>query len=348
MAEFAQTKLLRLAGLIIVLVLFIVSIKSSALLLPNASILAGSSVPSAVTSHSFLFDIATAGTLGSVRFEYCSNSPVIGAPCTAPAGLDVSSASLSAQAGETGFSIDVANTDANHLVIIRASAVAVTGPVSYGFSGAVNPSTPNAQIFIRIMTYASGDASGPYTDAGVAILNTAGNVSTSGYVPSYIVACVGVTVALDCSSTTGSSADFGTLSTTQAKTVTSQLAVATNDPFGYTTYVLGATLTSDNNVIPAMVSPSASNPGISQFGLNLRANTNPTIGSDAEGVGSATVQANYNGVNQFQFVNNTAVSKSVLPTEHNRFTASYIANISPTQGVGSYSTGLTYLTIAGF
>jgi len=198
------------------------------------------------------------------------------------------------------------------------------------------------------MTYASIDASGPYTDAGVAVFSMAGNVSTSGYVPSYVVACVGIVVSTDCSNTTGSSADFGTLSRTQARAVTSQLAVATNDPFGYTTYVLGSTLTSGNNVIAALASPTASSPGSGQFGMNLRANTDPTIGSDLEGVGSASVQAGYSSVNQFKFVNNTSVAKSTLPTEYNRFTISYIANISAAQSPGNYSTSLTYLTITGF
>lgn len=348
MTGFAQTKSFRFMIVLITSALFLLSARSGALLLPNASILIASSVPSAVTTHSFVFDIATAGSLGSVQFEYCSNGPLVGSPCTAPAGLDVSGASLSAQTGATGFLVDGVNTDSNHLVITRAASAAGTGPVSYGFSGVVNPSTPNTTVFVRIMTYASIDASGSYTDAGATVFSTAGNVSTSGYVPSYMVACVGIVVSLDCTNTTGSSADFGTLSTTQPKAVTSQFAVATNDPFGYTTYVLGATLTSDNNVIPAIASATASSPGSGQFGLNLRANTDPTIGSNAEGVGTAAAQAGYNLVNQFRFVNNTAVTKSVLPTEFNRFTVSYIANIGLSQNPGNYSASITYLTVAGF
>lgn len=348
MTRFVKTKLSKIFVALIVVACVLASNRSVALLLPNASILIASSVPSVITTHSFVFDIATAGSLGSIRFEYCSNGPLVGSPCTAPAGLDVSGATLSSQTGATGFSVDAGSTDSNHLVITRAAVATGTGPVSYGFSGVVNPSTPNAQIFVRIMTYASTDASGPYTDAGATVFSTAGNVSTSGYVPSYLVACVGIVVSLDCTNTTGSSADFGTLSTTQPKAVTSQFAVATNDPFGYTTYVLGTTLTSDNNTIPALAIATVSSPGSGQFGLNLRANTDPTIGSNSDGVGSATAQTGYDSVNQFRFVNNTAVTKSVLPTEFNRFTVSYIANIGVGQSPGNYSASITYLTVVGF
>ena len=327
-------------------VLLTTIINTVALRLPSASVLVGTSVPSAATSHTFSFEIASAGPLGSIRFEYCSNDPLIGAPCFAPAGLDVSSASLTSQTGETGFVINPLGTDANHLLLTRVVAAASTVPVVYAFDGLINPSTAGVSTFIRIYTYPTSDGTGAYTDAGAAIFSTSGQLSTSGFVTPYITSCVGISVALDCSSTTGSLADFGNLTTSTDAAVTSQLSMATNDPTGYIAYVFGTTLTSGNNTIPALGAPTASNPGNSQFGINLRANSSPTVGSDPQGIGSGTASGGYDNPDLFQFVNNSAIASSPIPTEFNRFTVSYIANINGSQSAGNYASTITYVAIA--
>src|ERR1700744_794834 len=43
------------------------------------------------------FDLSTAGMLGSITVQFCSNDPIPEDSCTLPAGFDVSSATLTTQ-----------------------------------------------------------------------------------------------------------------------------------------------------------------------------------------------------------------------------------------------------------
>jgi hypothetical protein len=107
-------------------------------------------------------------------------------------------------------------------------------------------------------------------------------------------------------------------------------------------------MTSGNNVIPAVNPTGTSKVGVSQFGLNLRANSNPAIGADPQGVGTGVPVAGYNTPNQFKFVNGGNIASSNLTTEFNKMTASYIVNISSAQPPGIYATTITYLAVGDF
>src|SRR5579862_2225174 len=68
--------------------------QSIAAQLGTRSIAIGSSQPSVVTTHTFNFMTTTAGNIGSIQFDYCTNGPFFGTPCTAPSGMSVSSATI--------------------------------------------------------------------------------------------------------------------------------------------------------------------------------------------------------------------------------------------------------------
>jgi hypothetical protein len=330
---------------IIVSPLFLYKKVFSAQLL-NRSVAIGSSVPSAVTNHLFRFDLITVGNIGSIQFEYCSNSPLNTSPCTPPAGLDVSSAIISSQTGEVGFSMDPGTT-VNSILISRPSSLNSAVSVSYNFSNIVNSSSPFDTNYVRISSYATSDGSGPKTDEGSVAFAIDTNVTVSGFVPPYLTFCVGVTVAGDCSSASGEFLSFGELITSQPRYLTSQFAGATNDPGGYSTFVAGLTMTSGTNVIPALNSPQPSVPGVSQFGMNLRSNSNPGVGSNPSGVGSSIPVVDFNQVNLFKF-GNQVVTSSSNSTDFNLFTVSYIVNIADSQPAGIYNTTLTYIATAAF
>src|SRR5262245_14356557 len=65
----------------------------------------GGSKPSGVVNHLFTFTLPTTGTLGSILFLYCTIPGSITDPCTTPAGLDTTSATMGSQSGATGFSL---------------------------------------------------------------------------------------------------------------------------------------------------------------------------------------------------------------------------------------------------
>lgn len=315
--------------------------------LPSRSVTISDSAPSAVNTHRYNFTIETVGSVGSIEFEYCTNSPEIGAFCNVPSGMDVDNAVLSSQSGETGFSIDNANTTPNRLVITRPAGLTSAIPVSYTFDNVTNHIQPRLTIFVRISTFASTDATGPRSDSGAVAYSTTGGISVSGFVPPYLTFCVGVVVALNCANAIGTSLDFGEFSTNQPRFLTSQFSVATNDPAGYAATLAGTTMTSGNNTINPLNSPQSSQPGTSQFGMNLRSNSNPAVGANPSGGGASTIAANYNVPNQFVFINQV-ITSSTLPTDYNLFTASYIVNISDAQNPGIYSTTLTYIATAAF
>ena len=317
--------------------------------LVDRTISLGSSFASEVTTHSYDFTTATASVVGSIQFEYCSNSPLFMEPCVAPAGLDVTASSISAQSGITGFSVSGVSTP-NSLVITRTPIAETPISASYVFDSITNPSAANSVVYTRITVFDNIDGTGAVVDTGAVAFVTEEPFDITAFVPPYMTFCVGVTVALDCSSTSGFLADFGEFSESTATTATSQFAVSTNDPTGYNTFITGQTMTSGANIIQSLSTQSFSNPGTPQFGLNLRANTNPSVGANPEAgpVANGSPAANYNIPNQFRFVDGDLIAGSNNSTGFNKYTASYIVNVPPDQQPGVYAATLTYTSIASF
>ncbi len=314
--------------------------------LNNRSVTIGTSTPSATTSYRFRFDIPSVNTVGSIVIEFCQTSPLYAVTCVLPSGFNASAATLTSQTGEVGFSIDPSSTN-NTIVLTRSPSLTSIGTARYNFSGIVNQDFIGTS-YIRVATHASTDGSGPRIDSGGLAYSTAYGVSVDAYVPPYLTFCVGVTVAGDCSSATGQFLGFGELTSNAPRYLTSQYAGATNDPGGFSASVTGVTMTSGSNVIPALASPTPSFPGTSQFGMNVRSNTNPGVGADPSGLGTSMPTSDYSQANLFTFKNNQVVSASNLSTDFNLFTVTYLVNVRQGQAPGVYNTTLTYIAVAAF
>ena len=308
------------------------------------SLFIGSSTAGATTNHVFGFTYATAGTVGSIVFEYCT-SPLLALPCVAPTGVDATGAILTDQTGETGFGIT--DTTNNMIVLTRPPSNATTIASVYSFSDIVNPTIPN-EFFVRISTYASADGTGSFTDYGAVVNSIAQGVALSGEVPPILNFCVGLTVTVDCTSAEGNLVELGTLTPDGAGRGSSQMAAGTNADFGVAITVQGTTLTSGNNEITANSTPTPNAPGNGQFGLNLRANSDPFIGEDPIGPGIANPAVSYNIPNRFMFKSGDIVATSPDVTDIRKFTVSYLANVPPTQFPGIYTATITYICTALF
>lgn len=313
----------------------------------NRSVRLSSSFPSEVVNHTFTFTTPTSSILGSVQFQYCTNSPLLIDPCTAPAGLNVATAGIASQAGLTGFSVSGAST-ANNLILTKAPVVSAPVASTFVFSNITNPSTSNQVVYVRISTFTNINATGATIDTGAVVFVVDDRFDITAYVPPYMTFCVAVTVALDCSSTSGFLGDFGEFSEFSPVATTTQFAVATNDPMGYNTFLGGQTMTSGTNIIPGLGIQTSSASGTSQFGINLRENSFPSVGADVQGIGTGVPAPNYNTPNQFRFVNGDRIAGSSLTTNFNRYTISYIVNISDDQTPGVYAATITYTSIANF
>lgn len=309
-----------------------------------------SSQTSEVARYILSFSGQSAGDVGSIRLQLCANDPFPGQPCTAPSGLDVTAANLVDQVGMTGFTIHPATT-ANELVLTRTAQPIVPGTSSYTFENILNPDTQGT-VFGRLETFLSEDATGPNKDAaGLALAFLNDRVSVQTTVPPYLLFCIGNLIQpFDCDTALGSYVDFGELSPTRTATGQTQMVVATNADDGYTIRALGTTMTSGVNTIEPLTSPDISRRGVSQFGMNLRANTTPFFGaepqSSAESIG--VVAPRYNSPNVYTFQSGDVLVSAPDPDNFRLFTVSYITNVSSDQAPGVYVSTLQYIATASF
>lgn len=316
--------------------------------LDQRSLTMASSIPGATTRYQFVFTIPTSGPLGSIEFEFCDNTPLFGQPCTPPAGFNISAATLFSQGGEVGFNVDSGLTTANKLVISRSPSMTLGGLVGYTFDGVINGSNSGIS-YGRFSTYPTSDTSGPATDQGAVAYQLTPQFSLSAEVPPFLELCVGVIISgIDCTTASGDYVDMGDFVTTRASTGRTQMVVSTNADFGYAISASGNTMTSGNNVIPSLASPTVSIPGTSQFGINLRANNSPVVGEEPGGNGLGQPTANYNIPNRFTYVPGAIIATHNDVEDHRKYTVSYLVNINRNQPPGIYSSTFTYTATGSF
>lgn len=297
-------------------------------------------------SYGFSFDLFTMSTVGSIELKFCSNSALFDDPCDPPWGFDASNVTISNETGVTGLLVH-ANSGSSDVILSRPPGVVGAVPVSFDLNNIINPADPGS-FYVRMFTYPTTDATGVPTDIGAAALAITDEVTVSAEVPPYLIFCSAATIpSLDCSNTDGNYVNLGDLSAERTATGETQLLAATNADFGYTIRSLGPTMTSGNNILPAMQT-TTSQAGTSQFGINLRKNTAPSVGRDADGGGSADATAGYNQPNRFRYVDGDVIAAAGSVQDYRRFTVSYVVNVNKNQAPGVYVTTLTYLCLANF
>ncbi len=317
--------------------LTILSGQASAAQLTGRSLTLGSSVASATTTYAFTFTIPTTGTIvKSFAADICTTAS---GSCSTPSGFSNTSSTLTGQptnlGDASGWTVSTATSGSLRLSK-SGNTTTPSSSQTVSFSNVVNPSATNSTFFARITTYS--DASWTTAvDTGTVAASTAGQIT--------VTASVDETLTFTLSSAT---AALGTLTTSTTGSATSTMSAATNANSGYAITVNGTTLTSGANTITALASQTASSQGSSQFGINLKSNATPSIGSEVSGSGSGTATSNYGTADQFRFVTGDTVASASGPTNSNTYTVSYIANISGSTKPGSYSTALTYIATATF
>lgn len=315
--------------------------------LESRKIILNNARPGATTEYTVQMTPQDTAAVGSLRVRFCANSPLLDTPCTAPPGLNVSGVVVTTQSGMTGFTVH-SSTTTNVLVLTRTPSAPMAIPTQLTLGNIVNPHDVGT-FFARLETFSSTDASGIRNDYGGVALSTTTDVTVSTYVPPYMMFCVGTTIApFDCATAAGSYIDFGELSTAGPKYGSTQLLLSTNAGGGYNIHVLGTTLTSGNNIIPALDNPNTSRPGVSQFGINVRANRTPAIGADVQGPGSGQPAGRYNQPDFFAFASGDMIASSVREDDYRLYTVSVLVNRSANQQPGIYVSTLTFVATATF
>ena len=333
-------------------------ITTRSLLLQNGSGGDGGSKAGGVVNHFFTFTLPTAGNVGAIQFLYCTSAT---GTCTTPTGLVTTSSIYGVETGATGFTINNTTNGAPYITRV-ASSVSAGTVVSYHLNSVTNPTTTNQTFYVRLSTYVATTPTGGTVDTGSVAASTATQVLISGIMPESLIFCVGGTVSTtvgipDCSTATSGTISFNQLfAPTATSTVTSQMAASTNAGSGYNITVSGTTLTSGSNTITALSTAGVGIHGVSQFGMNLKANTTATstvaVGSEVAPIANGSnyrgqAIAPYNTVDTFKFVSGDSIANSAnggtSGTDAQIFTVSYIVNVPGSQPAGTYTSTLTYV-----
>jgi hypothetical protein len=288
------------------------------------------------------------GNVGSINFQYCTAAT---GTCTMPTTMISTSATLSAQSGATGFTI-VATTNGAPYITRTAATITAGTALSYTLSNVTNTATLGT-FYIRVTTYTAAALGGSVVDAGVVAASTANQIVLNATVPETLSFCVYNTGGT-CADASTSVVNLGVLSAASTGTGTSKFQASTNAATGYIVTVNGTTLTSGSNTIAAYAALTATPAvGTSGFGMNLRADTTPSVASSAD-VAHGTAPAigaygtNYGTVNSFSFTTGDTIFSAAGPSNTDTFTAAYIANMGGAQAAGLYTTTLTYVCTATF
>jgi hypothetical protein len=337
----------------------------------------GGSMISGVVNHFFEFTVpSTATAIGSIQFEYCTTAAdSLAVPaCVTPSGLDTTLAGTSlgseAGSGASGFTLNK-TTQGKPYLTKAAPAAPSSGDLKFRLDGIMNPDTEGT-FYVRIKTFTGANLGGTNTDAGTVAASTAEQIVLTGIMPESLVFCVGADVLKtagvpDCTTATGGAISFDQLfSPTSTASAVSRMVASTNAGAGYIITVNGPTLTSGSNTIAGIAAPAASQTGIAQFGLNLRANTiaaapgfpgvSPTDSRDIDSPSNFALNLNgrptpdYALPDTFKFVSGDIVADSNFNTAGNPdasdaqiYTVSYIANVPGSQPAGTYVSTLTYI-----
>jgi hypothetical protein len=328
----------------------------------NRSLYINSPVPGATTKYVVSLTPNNQGvtdpTIGSVELLFCydpipserlsAENPVDHHPCVAPTGLDVSHAVLSDQTGETGFTI--ASQTTNRIVLTRTALPANEVASTYTFDNIVNPTDTSRSFAIRLSDYNSTDASGAVINLGSVLSEVGNGPVLETQVPPQLVFCLAGGVDVNCTNTLGGNyTDMGNLDPERTLLAESQMAVGTNASDGFVITVNGPTMEAGTHVINALTTPTVSAPGNSQFGINLRANTEPNIGQDPDGqFTNAVPMPDYDIPNEFVYRDGDVVASAPNVSLLRRFTVSYIVNSPPELRPGVYTTTLTFICSGRF
>jgi hypothetical protein len=319
----------------------------AAMRLQDRSLYINSGAAGATTFYKLSFRYMSPDPVGSVELLFCDD-PIPYHPCTIPTGMDVSGATLSQQTGETGFSIGTQST--NRIVLTRAPGAPTDPMSSYLFDNVVNPTSTGNAFAIRIKTHASSNASGPQIDFGSVRSQVVTPIEIVTQVPPMLIFCLAEQVEDNCVGTNDVYYnDMGELKPDGTLTAQSQMAVGTNASGGFAIVANATPMSAGTNVIDSPTEPTLSQQGTNQFGINLVANTSPTVGSNPEGAWTnAVVSDGYDQTDRFMFETGDVVAYSPNVSLMKKFTVSYILNTSPELRAGVYSTTVNYVASGRF
>ncbi len=291
-------------------------------------------------------NFTSAGSWATTDFQLTMSGGTNGTSATNPVAVASSGPSCTSGAGH--YTVTYTNSTSPSFVITLCTSfgsTATTSAVTFKVKGATGTGTlTNKSTGVSSALWTITDAGGNTDSTTLATVIITDDVVN-------VTATVNPTLTFSLGSNTVA---LGTLTTSASGVGQHSLAVATNGSGGFAVTYNGATLTSGSNTIAAYGS-SATAPvnGTAGFGINLKANTTPSISGSANPVTNAGATCNastgYGTVNQFAFVASTTTTMaSATAASDCTYHVSYAADISSVTPAGSYSTAITYIATGTF
>lgn len=143
-------------------------------------------------------------------------------------------------------------------------------------------------------------------------------------------------------SVSGGPINLGILDATSTKYGSFSFSIRNYLSQGYVVKLDGSPpVNSAGHTLAAMSAATTSQPGVEQFGVNLRQNTIPPVGNDVAQIpdatfGFGTAATGYNTVNNFKYAVNDTIAHSLKSSGTTNYTMSVIENISTTTPGGAY------------
>ncbi|CAN5411712.1 hypothetical protein BH10PAT4_BH10PAT4_0870 [soil metagenome] len=149
----------------------------------------------------------------------------------------------------------------------------------------------------------------------------------------------------------GAAVNFGNFTASSAITATSTFTILNYTSYGYVVYVFGNPPTNGATTLSALSTTSASTAGVSQFGINLVANTSPvSVGANPNigqfGFGSAAV--NYNTSNMYRYVSGEQIAQATKSSGLTTYTITYLVNVAPLATGGIYTSDQTIIVVGTY
>ncbi|MEJ0072678.1 MAG: hypothetical protein WDN27_01130 [Candidatus Saccharibacteria bacterium] len=151
----------------------------------------------------------------------------------------------------------------------------------------------------------------------------------------------------------GGTQNMGTLQTTTTGTATNTISVLSYLSNGYTLQITGAAPNQGTHTLTTLTTPSTSQPGSEQFGINLVANTTPGIGTDPTKAPSGSsaisnVESDYATANLFKYVDGDVVAQSLVSNGETDYTMSMVINVSNVTPGGHYNGNFSAVAVPIF
>lgn len=143
---------------------------------------------------------------------------------------------------------------------------------------------------------------------------------------------------------------LGTLAAETTATKTAIIKIRNYMSEGYTLQLIGNAPKYRNHTLDTLTSPTASDPGTEQFGINAVANTSPTVGANPVQVPSdqtsfGRVEDNYKTPNLFMYKSGEVIARSHSESGRTDYTISMIVNVSNATPAGHYASDFSAVVV---